>query len=54
MARQGLDPRERWPKTLKGEMENNSRKPRDLVGKKKKGDDVADDEDDNEVRTNVS
>jgi hypothetical protein len=49
---------------LKGELKNNSRKPRDLVrktvqlspsqGKKKKGDDVAIDEDDDAVRTSVS
>ncbi len=29
----GVGPRERWPKTLKGELENNSRKPRALVRK---------------------
>jgi hypothetical protein len=34
MARGEAGPRERWTKTLKGELENNSRKPRDLVGKK--------------------
>ncbi len=58
---------------LKGELENNSRKPRDLVrklayclptvkkvqltlskGKMKKGDEVADDEDDDVVRTSMS
>ncbi len=57
---------------LKGELENNSRQPRDLVGKlaqtslkkvkltlsqgkKKKGDEVADDKDDDDaVRTSVS
>ncbi len=56
---------------LKGELENNSRKPRDLVenwhsdslkktqltlsqGKMKKGHDVADDEDDDAMRTSVS
>jgi hypothetical protein len=61
MARQEAGPRERWPKMLKGKLENNSRKLRDLVGKlhsdslkkvqlilsqdkKKKGDEVADDE----------
>jgi hypothetical protein len=33
MARREAGPRERWPMMLKGEMENNSRKPRDLVGK---------------------
>jgi hypothetical protein len=56
---------------LKGDLENNSRKPRELVknrlvtawkkgqftlsqGKIKNGDDVADDNDDDVVRTNVS
>jgi hypothetical protein len=57
---------------LKGELENNSRQPRELVrklaqtslkkvkltlsqGKKKKGDEVADDKDDDDaVRTSVS
>jgi hypothetical protein len=33
MARQEAGPHERWPKMLKGELENNSRKPWDLVGK---------------------
>jgi hypothetical protein len=33
MARQEAGPCERWPKTLKEELENNSRKPRDLVRK---------------------
>jgi hypothetical protein len=33
MARQEAGPNDRWPKTLKGELENPSRKPRDLVGK---------------------
>jgi hypothetical protein len=33
MARREAGPRERWPKMLKGELENNSRKPRDLVEK---------------------
>jgi hypothetical protein len=33
MVRQEAGPRERQPKTLKGELENNSRKPRDLVRK---------------------
>jgi hypothetical protein len=33
MARREAGSRERWPKTLKGEMENNSRKPRDLAEK---------------------
>jgi hypothetical protein len=31
MARQEAVPHERWPKILKGELENNSRKPMDLV-----------------------
>jgi hypothetical protein len=31
MAKQEAGSFERWPKTLKGELENNSRKPRDLV-----------------------
>jgi hypothetical protein len=31
MARWEAGPCERWPKTLKGKLENNSRKPRDLV-----------------------
>jgi hypothetical protein len=70
MARQEAVPHERWPKILKGELENNSRKPMDLVknrhsdslikgqltlsqGKMKKGDDVADDDDD-AIRTSVS
>ncbi len=49
---------------LKGELKNNSIKPRELVrkkvllspsqGKKKKGDDVAIDEDDDAIRTSVS
>jgi hypothetical protein len=68
MARQEARPCERRPKTLKGELENNSGEPRDLVknrhsdnikkgqltlfqGKMKKGDDVADDDDDVTVRT---
>jgi hypothetical protein len=33
MARQEAGPRERRPKVLKGELENNSRKPGDLVRK---------------------
>jgi hypothetical protein len=33
IARQEAGPCEKWPKMLKGELENNSRKPRDLVGK---------------------
>jgi hypothetical protein len=33
MARREAGPHERWPKALKGELENNSRKPRDLIGK---------------------
>jgi hypothetical protein len=33
MARQEAGPCERWSKKLMGELENNSRKPRDLVGK---------------------
>jgi hypothetical protein len=33
MARQEAGPCERWPKALEGELENNSRKPRDLVKK---------------------
>jgi hypothetical protein len=33
IARQEARPDEWQPKTLKGELENNSRKPRDLVGK---------------------
>jgi hypothetical protein len=33
MARQEVKPCERWLKTLKGQLENNSRKPRDLVGR---------------------
>jgi hypothetical protein len=33
MARQEAGHQERQPKTLKGELENNSRKPWDLVGK---------------------
>ncbi len=31
MTRQEARPHKRWPKTLKGQLENNSRKPRDLV-----------------------
>jgi hypothetical protein len=71
MARQEVRPGERRPKMLKGELENNSTKPRDLTenrhsdglkkgqltfsqGKMKKGDDVADDNDDDAVRTSVS
>jgi hypothetical protein len=33
MARWKVGHREGWPKTFKRELENNSRKPRDLVGK---------------------
>jgi hypothetical protein len=33
MARQEAGPPERWPKTLKGKLEKNSRKPGDLVRK---------------------
>jgi hypothetical protein len=33
MARREAGPSERWPKMLKGELENTSRKPRDLVRK---------------------
>jgi hypothetical protein len=33
IARQEAGAHERWPKALKGELENNSRNPRDLVGK---------------------
>jgi hypothetical protein len=33
MARCKAGSHERWPKTLKGELENNSWKPRDLIGK---------------------
>jgi hypothetical protein len=33
MASQEPGPPERWPKVLKGELENNSRKPKDLVRK---------------------
>jgi hypothetical protein len=64
-------PHERWPKKLKAELENNSRKPRELVrklhsdslknfqltlsrGNMKKGDEVADDRNDDTVRTSVS
>jgi hypothetical protein len=36
MARWEAGPHERWLKMLKGELENNSRKPRDLVGKQAK------------------
>ncbi len=63
MARQEAGPNDRWPKTLKGKLENPSRKPRDLVGKDKftlsqgkmkKVDDVADDKDDDVVITSVS
>jgi hypothetical protein len=31
IARLKAAPHERWPKTLKGELKNNSRQPRDLV-----------------------
>ncbi len=33
MAKQEAGPHERWPRMLKGDMENNSTKPRDLVAK---------------------
>jgi hypothetical protein len=33
MAKQEAGPRERQPKTLKGELENNSRKPGNLIRK---------------------
>jgi hypothetical protein len=33
MTRREAGPHQRWPNTLRGEMENNSRKPRDLVKK---------------------
>jgi hypothetical protein len=33
MVRQEAGPHERWPKTLKGEFENDSRNSRDLVRK---------------------
>ncbi len=33
MARREAGPSEKWPKTLKEELENNSRMPRDLVRK---------------------
>jgi hypothetical protein len=33
IARREAGPCERWPKMLKRELENNSRKPRDLFGK---------------------
>jgi hypothetical protein len=60
---------ERWLKMLNGELENDSRKSRDLVknrrsdslkksqltlGKMKKGDDAADDKDDDAIRTSAS
>jgi hypothetical protein len=70
MARREAGPRERWPKMLQRELENNSRKPRDLVknrradslkkwsnfflGIKKKEYDVADDKDEVDVITRVS
>ncbi len=71
MASWEARPWERRPKTLKGKLENNSRKPRDLTknrysdslkkghltlsqGKMKKGDDVADDNDDDALKTSVS
>jgi hypothetical protein len=71
MASLEAGPHERQPKMLKGELESNTRKPRDLVKKRlseslkkgqltlhhskmKKGDDVADDEDSDVVRTCVS
>jgi hypothetical protein len=33
ITRREAESRERWPKTLKGELEKNSRKPRDIVRK---------------------
>jgi hypothetical protein len=71
MARREARPCERWPTSLKGEFENNSRKSRDLTenwhsdslkkckfthsqGKMKKGDAVADDDNDDVVRASVS
>jgi hypothetical protein len=72
MVKQEAEPHERWPRMLKGDMENNSTKPSDLVaklhsdslkrvqqtlsqGKKKKGNEVADDTDDDDVvRNSVS
>jgi hypothetical protein len=33
MVRQEAGSGDRWPKMLKGELENNSRKQKDLVGK---------------------
>jgi hypothetical protein len=66
MARREAGRGERWPKALKEELENNSRKPRDpswktgsdsprkvqltlSYGKKKKGNEVAADEDDDDA-----
>jgi hypothetical protein len=55
MARLEAGPHGRLPKKVKGELENNSRNPRDTLnkvqltlsqGKKKKGDEVANDDDD--------
>jgi hypothetical protein len=70
MVRQEAGPRERWPKTLKGELENSSRpgwksgivtlcivKKVQLTlsrGTKKKEDEVEDEDDDDVVRTSVS
>ncbi len=67
MARLEAGPCERQPKTLRGELENNFRKPKDMhngslkkgqltlsQGKMKKGDDVADDDNDDVVGTRVS
>ncbi len=66
VARREAGPQERWLKTLNEELENNSGKPSDLVkhrhraqltlshGKIKNGDDVADDKDEDAVRTSVS
>jgi hypothetical protein len=70
IARREAGSHERWPKTLKGELENNSRKPRDpsenwhsdslkkillslSQSKKKRGDEIADDEDSDAVRASV-
>ncbi len=59
-------PHKMRPKTLKGELENNSRNPKDLVrnwhsdsltlfqGKKKKADEVDGEDDDDALRTSVS
>ncbi len=61
MARREVGPHESFPKALKGELENNSRKQPLKKGwltpsqsKIKKEDDVANDENDDAVRTSVS